>query len=244
MDDSELEQKLQELPGKLLEALWTNIGNNVRRMRQERRLTQELLSEMTGGEPHGISVRTIIRLEKGTAVSLETLQCIAGALDVDLIGSRTSMRPQAIARMKRDILEQVARANNISLPVIIFDRFPDARSLMAAMNNTDGISKPMFESLINDKEEDTAVEFTDLLNKHAPGFPDLDLAGRVALRRTLDASLSSLKRFGFCLYGAPLSIPVSEDGRFGLKRFLVLRINRRDVPFVADFVPETFKVGG
>ena len=53
---------------------WRSIGENVRRLREARRLTQELLAEMTGHGKFGVSVRTIARLEAGRRVSDETLK--------------------------------------------------------------------------------------------------------------------------------------------------------------------------
>lgn len=50
----------------------------VRKLRHERGLSQEQLSEMSG-----VSLRTIQRVERGAVATAETLKCIAAALEVD-----------------------------------------------------------------------------------------------------------------------------------------------------------------
>src|SRR5579863_8449794 len=66
-------------------ALRKNIGKNVRRLRQQRGITQEQLATWTGWpKKHGISVRTIARLESGESFSEETLKSIAGSFDVSM----------------------------------------------------------------------------------------------------------------------------------------------------------------
>ena len=54
------------------------VGRNVRRLRYERRLTQERLAEKSG-----LSVNTIRNLEKGRWPSAHTLQAVASALKTE-----------------------------------------------------------------------------------------------------------------------------------------------------------------
>jgi len=84
MAEKELNEKELAIVREAIAFLWRNIGKNVRRLREARGLTQELLAEMTGRGKFGISVRTIARLEAGQRVSDETLKAIAGALNVSL----------------------------------------------------------------------------------------------------------------------------------------------------------------
>ena len=64
-------------------------GQRVRELREERLWTQEQLSEVSG-----VSLRSIQRVEKGEAVSMETLKNLAATLDVDadeLVPPRNSL---------------------------------------------------------------------------------------------------------------------------------------------------------
>ena len=51
---------------------------NLQQIRKQQRLSQEQLAELSG-----LNVRTIQRLEKGSAPSLETLNRLAAALDIE-----------------------------------------------------------------------------------------------------------------------------------------------------------------
>jgi transcriptional regulator with XRE-family HTH domain len=73
----------------------------LRKYRLDRGLSQEQLAAMAG-----LSPRTVQRIERGAVPSLETLKCLAAALDVgldDLRGAITS--PEA-----RDEAERIAQA--------------------------------------------------------------------------------------------------------------------------------------
>ncbi len=68
------------------ENLGKRVGNNVRRLRSEKHITQEKLSERSG-----VSVNTIRNLEKGRWPSANTLAAVADALDIDakfLLGNK------------------------------------------------------------------------------------------------------------------------------------------------------------
>lgn len=66
-------------------------GNDVRTIREARGITQEALSVMAG-----VSERSIRRTENGDAVSMETMKCIAAALDETLeLGERAPETAEA-----------------------------------------------------------------------------------------------------------------------------------------------------
>lgn len=74
------------------------IGFNIRRWREQKGWTQEHLAAAAG-----ISGRTVQRAEEGRGMSAETLQAIAGALDV------------AIDELRSNPLEEVARLLGVPL---------------------------------------------------------------------------------------------------------------------------------
>lgn len=60
------------------ENLGKRVGDNVRKLRFEKHITQEKLSEISG-----VSINTIRNLEKGRWPSANTLAAVANALNID-----------------------------------------------------------------------------------------------------------------------------------------------------------------
>ena len=52
---------------------------SLKNLRKSRHLSQEQLAQMSG-----LNVRTIQRIERGNTASIETLKCIASALEIDI----------------------------------------------------------------------------------------------------------------------------------------------------------------
>jgi transcriptional regulator with XRE-family HTH domain len=69
------------------------IGTNIRQLREEKPWTQEQLAQAAA-----LDVRTVQRAERGRGMSAETLQAIAGALDV------------SIEDLRFDVLEKLGQA--------------------------------------------------------------------------------------------------------------------------------------
>jgi transcriptional regulator with XRE-family HTH domain len=114
-------------------------GKKIQQFRQARAWTQEQLAEAAA-----LDVRTVQRAEKDVTKNPETLQAIAGALDVDLVALRTAW---SIAERKLVKTQLVTSAKDFGAaeeqprPSHAF-----ARSILAPL-------KPEFEKKIADLEE-------------------------------------------------------------------------------------------
>jgi len=77
----------------------------IRKLRLERGWSQETLAEISG-----LSVRTIQRIERGGAASLETMNALAAAFDLDVasLATETNMyQQQDVSEHEREVLEHV-----------------------------------------------------------------------------------------------------------------------------------------
>lgn len=71
----------------------STIGENIRRLREQRHWSQEQLAGAAA-----VSARTIQRAERGEPMALETLQAIAGAFDVAIADLKTDPDAEAMRR--------------------------------------------------------------------------------------------------------------------------------------------------
>ena len=87
---------------------WQEIGQNIQRMREMKKITREKLVELVGDD--NISVSTIQRLERGTTkIDIGLLEKIATALDIDALEFHEANGPRSFIKALLKDLEEVPR---------------------------------------------------------------------------------------------------------------------------------------
>lgn len=194
MNEQQILKYLDDIAGSLRK----NIGKNVRRLRQERGITQEQLATWTGWpKKYGISVRTIARLESGESFSEETLKSIAGAFDVSMDELKMPAEPPDPEAKK--LLKDLAAKEGQAL--VDFHRVDSAADLIRMFNAAEAM-------LFNYEEAETReqAEVLEALKSNITDTVDIwsemSEVHKFETRQFLDGLLSDLKSVGYTLYMA------------------------------------------
>jgi transcriptional regulator with XRE-family HTH domain len=173
--------------------MWKTIGQNVRKLREARGATQEGLAEMTGGRKHGISVRTIARVENGEPVSLETLKDLAATFDVDVEEFK------AWAEMPG--LNEIEAFHKQGRIVVVFKKLETAAGLVEMLNST-GAHVFHCQPPENTERADAVDAFASTLDDYRLIWGELTLKDKYEAQQCLQRLMNDLERMGYTFYAA------------------------------------------
>lgn len=158
------------------------IGPNIRRYREQRPWTQAHLAEAAR-----ISERTVQRAESGELMSAETLQAIAGALDVTVDDLRRLPNQDEIDKAKK-LAERYS--------VVRLARIERASELCRILDSTDAMNFEWVDPQ-SDAEDEAAAELEQHLKDMANIWSDLEPMQRHEAAADLQSLLDRIDSLGF-----------------------------------------------
>ena len=162
------------------------LGENVKRLREQRAWTQEHLAHVAG-----ITARTVQRIEQGDPASADSLMGLAQALDVSLDDLRRSPADEAAAHAVAELKKIEER-----YVIVRLDRIQRASSLTACLSGADAFQVDRVE-LNNDDEEDAVAEIDGFLRDGIDGWSECGASERRELERDLQRMIENLHSLGF-----------------------------------------------
>ena len=179
----------------LIEAGWKSIGKNVKGLREQHCRTQEELAIMSGGK-HGVSVRTIARIESGEQISEESLRAIAGAFNVSVDDLKMPVDPP-----DRETMKEIAAAQGCI--AVNFVKVKVGEDIVESMN---GAQANMFQYDPPDKKEaaDALTAFQQMLTDYIDCWDEMSPSDKFEAAQIFGDLLKDLKEVGCTLYQAKM----------------------------------------
>jgi len=156
------------------------IGLNIRQRRNQRPWTQEVLADAAQ-----VEVRTVQRAEKGVRISAESLQAIAGALDVSVEDLRSA--PGESKKEQQNVAERYKVVH-----LVLIERASAFRHLMT----NDALSLDYVDDITDGAQELEIAGLEQLLRDCLDGWKDLEPMQRPEALQPIQHQLDKLKEFG------------------------------------------------
>lgn len=161
------------------------IGENIRRHRVAKPWTQEQLAGAAQ-----VDVRTVLRTEAGKPISAESLQAIAGALDVPVDVLTESLEEQAAKKVRAEV-----KAKYIDVPLGVIDR---ARDLSVLVSGSHALYFNIFDAA-TDEHEDAAAELKQLISDWLNVYDELPPVQQRDCDKSLQSEIDRLRAMGFAV---------------------------------------------
>lgn len=160
----------------------------VKKAREERAWPQWQLAKAAG-----VTLRTIQRLERDGAASLETLKGVAGAFDIDVkqLNPTSRIQERANPQAKVYLLPRLTSGKDFASIILGADQF------QVEHDETD------------DKRAQSAmISILNYLKRDIVRWHDADLAGKLKIEFELSQEIKGLEDHGFYLFGVKRTIPL------------------------------------
>lgn len=172
-----------------------NIGRAkfVKNAREERAWPQWQLAKNAN-----VNLRTIQRLEKDGSASLETLQGVAGAFDIDVkqLSPTSKTQERTNPQVKVHLMPKLNSGSDLASIIIGADQF------QVEHDETD-----------DKRAQNAMVSILATLKGDIVRWHDADLSGRLKIEFELSEEIKGLEKYGFYLFGVKRTIRrvVGED---------------------------------